>query len=138
MPVPYAQRYSMPVKLQRINKEIDCSVVFICIHLQLYKWERDVKKHIIKCQKEKDDGPKPAKPKRIYKCDVCGREFTGVKPSGYLKAHMRTHTGVKPFKCGICLKVYSFCKFKYRASFAYDQIVRFFKILIRCFQRKET
>jgi KRAB domain-containing zinc finger protein len=36
-----------------------------------------------------------------YKCDVCGKRFTG---STNIQVHIRTHTGDKPYKCDVCGK----------------------------------
>ena len=65
-----------------------------------YKWERDLKNHVTKCQ-----GPKPPKKEKIYKCDVCGKVFNGARPSRHLALHMKTHKGEKPYQCEICNKV---------------------------------
>ncbi|KAL5019238.1 hypothetical protein ScPMuIL_004960 [Solemya velum] len=40
-------------------------------------------------------------PKVFYKCPVCLRSFSG---SSYLRVHMRSHTGDRPFKCPHCEK----------------------------------
>lgn len=39
-----------------------------------------------------------------YKCAVCLKAFSR---KGFVDAHMRVHTGERPFKCSICESKYS-------------------------------
>lgn len=39
---------------------------------------------------------------RPFKCQQCGAAF---KKSGHLNQHVRTHSGLKPFTCSICLRL---------------------------------
>lgn len=38
------------------------------------------------------------------KCKICGKEFTYP---GYLKSHMRVHSGERPFRCDVCYRAFS-------------------------------
>ncbi|XP_046379535.2 transcription factor E4F1-like [Haliotis rufescens] len=41
--------------------------------------------------------------KSLHKCPACSRTFRG---SSYLKQHMKSHTGDRPYKCPVCLKTF--------------------------------
>ncbi|XP_067126058.1 zinc finger protein 22-like [Centruroides vittatus] len=45
----------------------------------------------------------PKKPKKVYKCDECGRDF---RWSSALTNHLISHGNTRPFSCDICKKTF--------------------------------
>ncbi|KFM71028.1 Zinc finger protein 16, partial [Stegodyphus mimosarum] len=44
------------------------------------------------------------KPAKLHLCDICGKSF---RYKEYLKKHIFTHTGEKPYKCNLCSKAFA-------------------------------
>src|SRR5277367_6327490 len=50
-----------------------------------------------------DEGKRSNQREKKYACDACGKRFT--RPSK-LKTHERSHTGIKPYSCSYCNKIF--------------------------------
>lgn len=97
---PSGKYMKQTFKYYEVKKQINCVCVGVVqrqpINAQLFD----------KTDATKITGSRPARP---FKCQQCGAAF---KKSAHLAQHTRTHTGLKPFTCNICLRLVSVLRFQ--------------------------
>lgn len=86
--------------------------------------------------KQKDNEDIPNQPlialkDKLFSCPVCHKGFAG---NYYLKAHMRIHTGEKPFRCEPCGLSFAFQQNYRQHNFTYHQSEKPYKCRV-CDQR---